>query len=112
VLGAGQKIGRVSLACHAFNSALQVDCLLHRLQAATTQCTTLPLRLRWQVEVAVVTQTVSVLHDTRTSAAALAAALNAAALDASLQVTHLCQDATKLLQMAPRRRMSEPNMYT
>ena len=40
-----------------------------------------------QVEVAVVTQTVSVLHDTRTSAAALAAALNAAALDASLQVT-------------------------
>ena len=39
-----------------------------------------------QVEVAVVTQTVSVLHDTRTSAAVLAAALNAAALDASLQV--------------------------
>jgi hypothetical protein len=39
-----------------------------------------------QVEVAVVTQTVSVLHDTRTSATALAAALNAAALDASLQV--------------------------
>ena len=33
-----------------------------------------------------VTQTVSVLHDARTSAAALAAALNAAALDASLQV--------------------------
>lgn len=38
-----------------------------------------------QVEVAVVTQTVLVLHDNCTSAAALAAALNAAALDASLQ---------------------------
>jgi hypothetical protein len=45
----------------------------------------MPLCFR-QVEVAVIMQTVSVLHDTRTSAAALAAALNAAALDASLQV--------------------------
>ena len=42
-----------------------------------------------QVEVAVIMQTVSVLHDTRTSATALAAALNAAALDASLQVIAL-----------------------
>lgn len=39
-----------------------------------------------QVEVAVVTQAVLVLHDRRTSGAALAAALNAAAMDASLQV--------------------------
>jgi hypothetical protein len=50
-----------------------------------------------QVEVAVIMQTVSVLHDTRTSAAALAAALNAAALDASLQVSINITDLNNIL---------------